>query len=303
MSKYCTVYKVSYCVNSYTSISRDYFYTLRIIRQEEVPALCRFPVSLVNLRQRVAKIYFPPPLDVTQRMQRSQNSGEQQSMSRASSSWWFIISRNQESTRIHNNHSCTTIMNWFRRTCKESKTTFYYWLYTMIIVQFTGLLNIDICFSFTLLCFFFKTRLIYWPWKPAKQMRQNNPPEKPTSKIRHENLPDLWATKTRQIYSPEKPATSTRGLLAREPPFPAQNPQARPGPPSLPPPSSFVNGEGGEGAGSRPSPPTHPEQVLLLSFPFHEWLHILIWHNIYIFCIERTNMKHNYIAVGERTIC
>jgi hypothetical protein len=59
----------------------------------------RLPVSLANLRQRVVKIYFPPPLDVTRRTQRSQNSGEQQSMSRASSSWWFIISRNQESTR------------------------------------------------------------------------------------------------------------------------------------------------------------------------------------------------------------
>jgi hypothetical protein len=32
----------------------------------------------------------------------------------------------------------------------------------------------------------------------------------------------------------------------------------------------------GEGVGSQPSSPMHPEQVLLLSFPLHEWLHILI---------------------------
>ncbi len=65
----------------------------------EVRYLCRFRFSLVNLRQRVAKDYFPPPLDVTRRTQGTQNSGEQQSMNRASSSWWFIINRSQESTR------------------------------------------------------------------------------------------------------------------------------------------------------------------------------------------------------------
>ncbi len=87
-------------------------------------------------------------------------------------------------------------------------------------------------------------------------MRQNNTQEKTASKIRHENMPDLCATKTCQIYLPEKPAISTRGLLAREPPFPPQNPRARPSPPSLPPPpSSSVNGEGG--GGKEPARPTH----------------------------------------------
>ncbi len=50
------------------------------------PYLCRFRFSLVNLRQQVAKIGFPPSLDETRRTQGTQNSGEQQSMNRASSS-------------------------------------------------------------------------------------------------------------------------------------------------------------------------------------------------------------------------
>ncbi len=167
--------------------------------------------------------------------------------------------------KIHNNHGWTTIMNWFRRTCKESKTTLYYWLYTMIIMQFTGLLNIHICFSFLLLYFSFKTRLIYWPWEPAKEMRQNDPPEKPASKIRHESLPDLCATKTRRIYSPEKPATSTRGLLATDPPSPLRIPRQDPARHPSPPPSNSVNGEGGRG---QKAGPAHPRILNRYSY-FH----------------------------------
>jgi hypothetical protein len=48
--------------------------------------LWRLPISLANLWQRVVKVHFPPPLDVTLRTQRSQYSAEQQSISRASSS-------------------------------------------------------------------------------------------------------------------------------------------------------------------------------------------------------------------------
>jgi hypothetical protein len=109
-------------------------------------------------------------------------------------------------------------------------------------------------------------------------MRQNNLPEKFASKIRHENLPDLCATKTRRIYLPERPAISTRGLLAREPPFPAQNPQARPGPPSLPPPppGSSVNGAGGRGHGAGPAHPCILNRYSYFHSLFHEWLHILI---------------------------
>ncbi len=67
--------------------------------------LCRLMVSLANLRQRVVKVHFPPPLDVTWRTQQSRYSAEQQAISRASFSWWFIISRNLESTRSTINHS------------------------------------------------------------------------------------------------------------------------------------------------------------------------------------------------------
>ncbi len=103
------------------------------------------------------------------------------------------------------------------------------------------------------------------PNKCAKMTRQINAPKWPAKISCRENLPDSPARIIRRIYLPEKPAISTRGLLAREHPFPAQNPQARPGPPPSPPPTAPLT-ERGEGAGSRPGPSTHIEQVLFLSF-------------------------------------
>jgi hypothetical protein len=44
-------------------------------------------------------------------------------------------------------------------------------------------------------------------------------------------------------------------LLARDPPFPAQNPQAGPGPPTLPPPTAPPTEQGG--GGREPAWPTH----------------------------------------------
>ncbi len=146
-------------------------------------------------------------------------------------------------------------------------------------MQFTDLLIVHF-FSFTSL--FFALKLACFvdyenpPNKCAKMTRQINAPKGPAKISCRGNLPDSPARITRRIYSPEKSAISTRGLLASDPPFPAQNPLARPGPPSLPPPKQLRQRSQGEGAGSRPGPPTHLEQVLLLSFPFHEWLHILL---------------------------
>ncbi len=95
--------------------------------------------------------------------------------------------------------------------------------------------------------------------------RQINVPKWPAIISCRENLPNSPARITRRIYLPEKPAISTHGLLARDPPFPAQNPRAEHGSPTLPPPHSSANGAG-EGAGSRPGPPVYIEQVLFLSF-------------------------------------
>ncbi len=126
------------------------------------------------------------------------------------------------------------------------------------------------------------------PHECAKMTRQINAPKWPAKISCRGNLQDSPARIIRRIYSPEKSAISTRGLLARDPPFPAQNPQARPGPPALPPPQQLRQRSRGEGAGSRPGPPTHIEQVLLLSY---EWLHILIWNDTYIFYTEQIKMK------------
>ncbi len=132
--------------------------------------------------------------------------------------------------------------------------------------------------------------------------RQINAPKWPAKISCRGNLLDSPARIIRQIYSPEKSVISTRGLLARDPPSPAQNPQARPGPPTLPPPRSSANGAGREGAGSRPGPPTHIEQVLLLSFPISSMATYSLWHDTYIFYTERIDMKYKYIAVGEGII-
>jgi hypothetical protein len=41
---------------------------------------------------------------------------------------YFIRSKDPQ---IHNNHVSKTTINWFSRTCNESKITLYYWLYTV----------------------------------------------------------------------------------------------------------------------------------------------------------------------------
>ena len=89
---------------------------------------------------------------------------------------------------------------------------------------------------------------------------------------------------TRQIHLPEIP------------PSPLKIPQAGHDLPASPPsPPGSANGAG-EGEESRPGPPVHLEQVLLLSL---ECLHILTEHNIYIFYTERIKQVYKYIALGE----
>jgi hypothetical protein len=71
----------------FLSLKNDVKCLRKVISRKNITKIvCRFRFSLVNLRQRVAKIGFPPPLDVTRPTQGTQNSGEQQSMNRASSS-------------------------------------------------------------------------------------------------------------------------------------------------------------------------------------------------------------------------
>ncbi len=135
--------------------------------------------SLANHQQRVAIICSPPPLDVTRRTQGTRNSKELQKLGRASSSW-CLLSFAVKNPQIHNNHGCTTTINWFRRTCNESKITLYYWLHSMIIMQFTDLL-ITHLFSFILFSFLLKPACFNGhknpPNKCAKIIRQNDPPE------------------------------------------------------------------------------------------------------------------------------
>ncbi len=135
-------------------------------------------------------------------------------------------------------------------------------------------------------------------------MRWNNPPEKPASKIRHENLPDLCATKTRRIYSPENTPLQLEALRAREPPFPAQNPQARPGPPSLPSPPATPPTEEGGGGGD-PARLAHASWTGTFTFiPFYMNGYIFLYDTTYTYSAQSGLMwKYNYIALRRKNHC
>ncbi len=150
---------------------------------------------------------------------------------------------------------------------------------------------------------------IFFPFLPCLtacfsllvKIRQINAPKWPAKISCRKNLPDSPARITCRIYLPEKPAISTRGLLARDPPFPAQNPQAGPGLPTLPPPTAPPT-ERGKGAGRQPGPPRHIEQVLLLFFHI-SWMATYPCKAQCIHILHRADwMKHKYIAVGEGII-
>ena len=127
-------------------------------------------------------------------------------------------------------------------------------------------------------------------------------------KTRQINAPNWPAKQTRQNVLPWKHARSTceydpPNLLARDPPFPAQDPPGRTWLASLlppPPPTAPPTEQGERGARSRPGPPVHLEQVLLLS---HECLHILAKHNIHTFYTERIKQVYKYIAFRRRKNC
>ncbi len=147
--------------------------------------------------------------------------------------------------------------------------------------------------------FFFAQQLTF---SLLVKTRQINVPKWPAKTSCRENLPDPPTRIIRRIYLPEKPAISTRGLLARDPPFPAQNPQAGHGLPTLPPPPTAPPTERGEGAGSQPGPPTHIDQVLFLSFHI-SWMATYSCITQYIHILHRADrMKYKYIAVGEGII-
>jgi hypothetical protein len=124
--------------------------------------------------------------------------------------------------------------------------------------------------------------------KCANLTRQIDPPSRPSKMSCHGNTPNPHANMTRQIHEPKIP------------PSPPQDPRAGPTPPPPPPPPPAApSAEQGEGVGSRPGPPMHLEQVLLLSL---ECLHILTGHDIYAFYIERIN-KYQMYCFRRRKSC
>jgi hypothetical protein len=153
-------------------------------------------------------------------------------------------------------------------------------------MQLTDLLIVHSFLSSYLSFLCFEACLFQWLWKPAKWMRQNDPPNKcakitrqnilpwqPAGFIRENNPPNLLARKICHFNS---------RLACQRSPLPcSKSPARQPSPPH-----SSANG-----AGSRPGPPTHLNRYFCFHSPFHEWLHILIWHDTYMFYTERIEMK------------
>ncbi len=97
-----------------------------------------------------------------------------------------------------------------------------YWLYISFLIFALLFFLWNPLVSLTM-----KTRQINAPKWSAKMTRQNVLSWQPAGFTRENNPPNLLARKTCHF---------NLRLACQRPPFPAQNPQARPGPPSLPPP-------------------------------------------------------------------
>ena len=116
-------------------------------------------------------------------------------------------------------------------------------------------------------------------------MCQTDPPNRPAKMSCHGNMPDPPASMTRQIHLPEIPPSL--------PKIPQAGHACQPPPP---PPHSSVNGAGGRGARSRPGPPVHLEQVLLLSLN----VYISLQNITHTYSIQSGwNKVYKYITLGE----
>ncbi len=124
------------------------------------------------------------------------------------------------------------------------------------------------------------TRQNILPWKSAGFTRENNPPNLLARKICHFNS----------------------RLACQRSPFPCSKSPGKTRPANPPPPPTAPPTERGEGAESRPGPPTHIEQVLFLSFPI-PWMATYSCITQYIHILHSADwMKYKCIAVGEGII-
>jgi hypothetical protein len=146
--------------------ARNFSFCLDLVLSSAVVEL---PVFLSEPSAAGSYNWLPAPLGCI--LTNAGNTKQWRTAVKESSFFFMIISYQSQSRihKIHNNHGCTITRNWFRRTCKESKITLYYWLHTMIIMQFTGLLSVH--FSSFFLCFSFLQ-------KPACFASHENPPNK-----------------------------------------------------------------------------------------------------------------------------
>ena len=104
---------------------------------------------------------------------------------------YFIRSQDPQ---IHNNHGCTTTINWFRRTCNKSKKH-----YITGYIQWS-LCNLQIYWLYISFLFF---ALLFFPLKPACFISHENPPNKCAKIIRQNDPPEYLAIATCWIHPRE----------------------------------------------------------------------------------------------------
>ncbi len=180
-------------------------------------------------------------------------------MTRASSSWWVIQIAAFKYPQERKKKRWTR----FRGTCKQSIVTLYYLtVYSVYdaILQVHGITHNLLFFS--LLQFHSKTHWIF-----AEFTRQIDVPERLAQMTCWNDLPkqlaELKCNSSLWIFlAGIRCDFSSRDWLARVPPPPLRIPKQDPACHYPPPPHRLHITEEGEGAGSWPGSPMHPEQVL-----------------------------------------
>ncbi len=130
-----------------------------------------------------------------------------------------------------------------------------------------------------------KTRQINVLKSPAEMTRQKNPPWQLAGFMCDFDPRNLLARNRRHCNS--------RYWLARETPFPAQNPQARPGPPPSPPPQQLrQRRKGGRGQETDPARPCILNRYFYFHFP-HMNDYIFLYGTTYTHSIQSGLMNEN----------
>ena len=208
-----------------------------------------------------------------------ENSAEQQKLGRASSSWSIFHLQHRSTITTVARPQLAGSVEPATRAKQHYITGYIQWHYA--VYRFT-----DCTFLFSFLPLL-NSLLFHCLWKPPNKCAQNDPPNKCAKMTRQNILPWRSAGFTRGNNLPNLLARKichfNSWLACQRSPLPCSKSPGKTRPATLPPPRS-----GGEGAGGRPGPPTHIEQVLFLSFPI-SWMATYSCITRYIHILHRAD--------------